>query len=431
MKLETFNTILLVILVAVSLILTAYVWTFQPNSLKSEGIGTEEAKTLNGVEKQLADVVRPTHVYVHNGDNHFVFNSKEEEQSFIDELSDLTLTNTKNDSLDELPKTSVELVYPVTIAYSQLNALFTVEGAENVTSRLGNGGFTNLYLEPNEDDTTDLIFVNERQENPLQNVVRATVTDNIQNTILDEDSLTAAVSLSGTDTDDLNQIYLPQEIVVKDSNVRGETISRNVFADIYMDNNYTIQGTDQYTDSNLLEMIKFSNNGQFASYQYNSTSPGAGTTSRAEQLQAAIHTINNHKGWTDDYNLFAVSGESNFTFQFRMMNDGYPVFQTKGLSLMTIRMQSTLSEPVSYERTLLNLGVSGGSRGNYSLKAQQVKDWINEKEYNPRDIQDVVIGYQLEDSDSDIYKYHLKPSWYVKYDGEWNEVGDSETGGES
>lgn len=363
MKLETFNTILLVILVAVSLILTAYVWTFQPNSLKSEGIGTEEAKTLNGVEKQLADVVRPTHVYVHNGDNHFVFNSKEEEQSFIDELSDLTLTNTKNDSLDELPKTSVELVYPVTIAYSQLNALFTVEGAENVTSRLGNGGFTNLYLEPNEDDTTDLIFVNERQENPLQNVVRATVTDNIQNTILDEDSLTAAVSLSGTDTDDLNQIYLPQEIVVKDSNVRGETISRNVFADIYMDNNYTIQGTDQYTDSNLLEMIKFSNNGQFASYQYNSTSPGAGTTSRAEQLQAAIHTINNHKGWTDDYNLFAVSGESNFTFQFRMMNDGYPVFQTKGLSLMTIRMQSTLSEPVSYERTLLNLGVSGDHEG--------------------------------------------------------------------
>ncbi|SDC47110.1 Two-component signal transduction system YycFG, regulatory protein YycH [Terribacillus halophilus] len=430
MKLETFNTILLVILVAMSLILTAYVWTFQPNSLKSEGIGTEEAKTLGGVEKQLADVVRPTHIYVHNGDNHFVFKSKEEEQVFTDGLADWTLTNTKLGSLDELPKTNVELVYPVTIAYSQLNALFQVEGAENVTSRLGDGGFTKLYLEPNEDNTTDLIFVNDRQEDPLHNVVTATVTNNIQNTILAEDSLTAAVPLSETGTNDLNQIFLPEEIVVKDSNVRGETISRNAFAEIYMDNNYTIQGTDQYTDSNLLEMIKFSNNGQFASYQYSSTSPGAGTTNRAEQMQAAINTINTHKGWTDDYNLYAVSGESNFTFQFRMMNDGYPVFQTNGLSLITIRMQSTLPEPVSYERTLLDIGVSGGSR-DYKLTVQQVRDWLENNKYNPRDIQDVVIGYRLDDNDSDIYKYHLKPSWYVKYEGEWNEVKDSETGGES
>ncbi|MFB1097188.1 YycH family regulatory protein [Terribacillus sp. JSM ZJ617] len=430
MKMETFNTILLIILVALSLVLTAYVWTFQPNSLKSDSIGTEEPKTLDGTEKQLADVVRPTHTYVHNGGSHFVFTSKDEEQVFVNGLADWTLTNTKSGSVTELPQTSIELVYPVTVAYSQLNALFQVEGAENVTNRLGNGGFTRLYLEPSKDGrTTKLTFVNERQENPLESVVTATATNSVYDFIHDEDKLNAAVSLS--DTNEWNRIYLPETADVNDSIVRGETITRNDFADVYMEEK-SVQGTDQYTDSNLLEMIKFRNNGQFASYQYNSTSSSVGTTSRTDQLQSAINAINTHKGWTDDYNLYAISGENNFTFQFRMISNGYPVFQTNDLSLISIRMQDNLPEPVSYERTLLNIGVAGGSQNEYQLTAQQVIDWINENKYSPRDIQDAIIGYRLEDNDdSAIYKYHLKPSWYVKYQGEWYEVGDSETGGES
>ncbi|PAD34852.1 YycH family regulatory protein [Terribacillus saccharophilus] len=427
MKLETFNTILLIILVALSLVLTAYVWTFQPNSLKSEGIGTEEPKTLDGLEKQLADVVRPSHTYVHKNDNHFVFYSKNNEQTFINGLSEWNLTDTERKDLPELPDTSIELVYPVAVSFSQLNNLFQVEGAENVTSRLGNGGFTRIYLSPNENGSTGLVFLNEHQENPLENVVTATVTNSIDE-ILNNEYLTAAVPLSETNA--WNQIYLPEKINVSDSIVRSETISRNAFADIYM-KDPSVQGSDQYIDTNRLESVQFSNSGQFASYSYsNPSSSSIGTVTRADQLQAAISTINSHKGWTNDFSLYAVSGEGSYTFQFRMVRNGYPVFQANGLSLMSIRMQNNLPEPVSYDRTLLNIGTTGNSKGNYSLESKEVQDWIEDNQYSRRDIDDVVIGYKLEEyEESEIFKYHMKPCWYVKYQGNWVEVEGSTTGG--
>nr|WP_318539925.1 two-component system activity regulator YycH [Terribacillus saccharophilus] len=280
MKMETFNTILLIILVALSLVLTAYVWTFQPNSLKSEGIGTEEPKTLAGVEKQLADVVRPSHTYVNKNDNHFVFYSKTNEQTFLNGLSEWNLTDIERKDLPELPDTSIELVYPVAVSFSQLNNLFQVEGAENVTNRLGNGGFTRIYLSPNENGSTGLVFLNEHQENPLENLVTATVTNSIDE-ILNNEYLTAAVPLSETNA--WNQIYLPEKINVSDSIVRSETISRNAFADIYMEDP-SIQGSDQYIDTNRLESVQFSNSGQFASYSYsNPSSSSIGTVTRADQ----------------------------------------------------------------------------------------------------------------------------------------------------
>jgi len=427
MKMETFNTILLIILVALSLVLTAYVWTFQPNSLKSEGIGTEEPKTLDGVEKQLADVVRPSHTYVNKNDNHFVFYSKTNEQTFLNGLSEWNLTDIERRDLPELPDSSIELVYPVAVSFSQLNNLFQVEGAENVTSRLGNGGFTRIYLSPNENGSTGLVFLNEHQENPLENVVTATVTNSIDE-ILNNEYLTAAVPLSETNA--WNQIYLPEKINVSDSIVRSETISRNAFADIYMEDP-SIQGSDQYIDTNRLESVQFSNSGQFASYSYsNPSSSSIGTVTRADQLQAAISTINSHKGWTNDFSLYAVSGEGSYTFQFRMVRNGYPVFQANGLSLMSIRMQNNLPDPVSYDRTLLNIGTTGNSEGNYSLESKDVQDWIEDNQYSRRDIDDVVIGYKLEEyEESEIFKYHMKPCWYVKYQGNWLEVEGSTTGG--
>ncbi|WP_102708009.1 YycH family regulatory protein [Terribacillus saccharophilus] len=427
MKMETFNTILLIILVALSLVLTAYVWTFQPNSLKSEGIGTEEPKTLAGVEKQLADVVRPSHTYVNKNDNHFVFYSKTNEQTFLNGLSEWNLTDIERKDLPELPDTSIELVYPVAVSFSQLNNLFQVEGAENVTNRLGNGGFTRIYLSPNENGSTGLVFLNEHQENPLENLVTATVTNSIDE-ILNNEYLTAAVPLSETNA--WNQIYLPEKINVSDSIVRSETISRNAFADIYMEDP-SIQGSDQYIDTNRLESVQFSNSGQFASYSYsNPSSSSIGTVTRADQLQAAISTINSHKGWTNDFSLYAVSGEGSYTFQFRMVRNGYPVFQANGLSLMSIRMQNNLPDPVSYDRTLLNIGTTGNSEGNYSLESKEVQDWIEDNQYSRRDIDDVVIGYKLEEyEESEIFKYHMKPCWYVKYQGNWLEVESSTTGG--
>ncbi|MGG1594271.1 YycH family regulatory protein [Terribacillus saccharophilus] len=427
MKMETFNTILLIILVALSLVLTAYVWTFQPNSLKSEGIGTEEPKTLAGVEKQLADVVRPSHTYVNKNDNHFVFYSKTNEQTFLNGLSEWNLTDIERKDLLELPDTSIELVYPVAVSFSQLNNLFQVEGAENVTSRLGNGGFTRIYLTPNENGSTGLVFLNEHQENPLENVVTATVTNSIDE-ILNNEYLTAAVPLSETNA--WNQIYLPEKINVSDSIVRSETISRNAFADIFMEDP-SIQGSDQYIDTNRLESVQFSNSGQFASYSYsNPSSSSIGTVTRADQLQAAISTINSHKGWTNDFSLYAVSGEGSYTFQFRMVRNGYPVFQANGLSLMSIRMQNNLPDPVSYDRTLLNIGTTGNSKGNYLLESKEVQDWIEDNQYSRRDIDDVVIGYKLEEyEESEIFKYHMKPCWYVKYQGNWLEVESSTTGG--
>jgi regulatory protein YycH of two-component signal transduction system YycFG len=427
MKLETFNTILLVILVALSLVLTAFVWTFQPNGFESVKNVTEEPQTLDGTERQLADLVRPNHTYINEQRNHFVFSSKDKERAFVNGLAEWTLTNMKQVELTSLPDTNIELVYPVTISYSQLNTLFQVEGANSDTSSLGNNGFTRIYLSSNEDNTTQLIFLNEDADNPLENVVTATVVTSISDVINNKEDLVAAVPLAENEPSDWNQIYLPQNLQIENRVVRSETISRNVFSDIYLDEPITLG--DQYIDSNHLESVKISNNGNYGIYYTNRTS-STRAASRAEQLQAAIRAVNSHKGWTNDFRLYGVLGKGNYTFEFRMMQNGFPVFQQNKLSLLSIQMQYGHPDPGRYERTLLNISsTSGRPDGKKALTAQEVKDWVADNNYITRDIEDVVIGYQLEEFDSDIYKYKLIPYWYVEFEGRWIEVGDNTTGG--
>ncbi|QXE01679.1 YycH family regulatory protein [Terribacillus sp. DMT04] len=428
MKLETFNTILLVILVALSLVLTAFVWTFQSNGFESDNLITEEPQTLDGTEKQLADLVRPSHVYINEENNHFVFASKDDtEEAFVNGLSEWTLTNLKQSELSSIPDTSIELVYPVTISYSQLNTLFQVEGTNSDTSSLVNGEFTRIYLSNNDDNTTTLIFLNETLDNPLENVVTATVVNSVNDVINDKEDLLAAVPLAENQSNAWDQIYLPQNLQIENRVVRSETVSRDEFSNIYLDDPITLG--DQYIDSNRLESVKFSNNGNYGTYYTNRTS-STRAASRAEQLQAAIHAINSHKGWTNNFRLYDVAGKGNFTFEFRMILDGYPVFQQNKLSLLSIQMQYGHPEPGRYERTLLNISsTSGRPDGEKTLTAQEVKNWISDNNYISRDIQDVAVGYQLEEFDSDIYKYKLSPYWYIEVDGRWIEVGDNTAGG--
>jgi regulatory protein YycH of two-component signal transduction system YycFG len=430
MKLETFNTILLVFLVALSLVLTAFVWTFQPNGFKSEKIGTEEPQTLDGAEKQLADLVRPSHTYINEKGNHYVFASKDEaEQTFVNGLSEWTLTNMKQGELSSIPDTSIELVYPVAISYSQLNTLFQVEGANSDTNSLGNNVFTRMYLSSNADNTTQLIFLNENAENPLGSVVTATAVNSISDVINNKENLLAAEPLAENEANVWDQIYLPQRLQIDNRVFRSETISRSVFSDIYLDDPITLG--DQYIDSNRLESVKFSNNGNYGIYYSNPTSSTVRAASRAEQLQAAIHAINSHKGWTNDFRLYDVLGKGNFTFEFRMVQNGYPVFQQNKLSLLSIQMQSNHPDPGRYERTLLNLSSTGQPDGEKTLTAQEVKNWVADNNYISGDIEDVVVGYKLEEFESEIYRYKMTPYWYVEFDGRWIEVGDNATGGTS
>src|SRR5699024_3606589 len=61
----------------------------------------------------------------------------------------------------------------------------------------------------------------------------------------------------------------------------------------------------------------------------------------ADLLDKVLDKVNDHKGWTGDYNLFAVDKQSQKA-QFKLYYQNYPILNDKGLT--TIEQQSRSGE---------------------------------------------------------------------------------------
>lgn len=90
MKRETFKTIILTILIAISLVFTWNIWMFQPVMQDQADAGTKvvETKKISSDEpRSLIDVVKPREMFIHSNGEHFKVDQKELFQNFWNDVS--------------------------------------------------------------------------------------------------------------------------------------------------------------------------------------------------------------------------------------------------------------------------------------------------------------------------------------------------------
>lgn len=143
-------------------------------------------------------------------------------------------------------------------------------------------------------------------------------------------------------------------------------------------------------------------------------------------LTRAIDFINQHSGWTDQYQYFEINEREN-EVTFRLFKDGYPVFNDDGMA--EIREYLGRSEIYKYVRPYFNLSL------NLPLKPAAVKlppaqDVIAGLQTNPsvqmNKVRDIAVGYRLQKDSDDILS--LQPAWYYCYNGVWKMAGGDEDG---
>ncbi|HEY4553273.1 MAG TPA: two-component system activity regulator YycH [Bacillaceae bacterium] len=147
-------------------------------------------------------------------------------------------------------------------------------------------------------------------------------------------------------------------------------------------------------------------------------------------LRRSITFVNEHSGWTDNYQYFGLDADKGKTV-FRLFMDGYPVFNDQGMA--QIEQIWGITEIYQYSRPYFSLDIalpgqtevelpSGEDALNYALNYMK----INDPEFKPELLEDMMIGYKLSKDPDSQKVFVLEPSWYYRYAGSWLRMSPEE-----
>src|SRR5690606_33296068 len=99
MTLEKLKTITLMILVLLSLVLTYFLWTYEPNYEPLHNLETVEKVTL-AAERPLSEVIKPIQLFYHDDNTHWGTYNSQHLSPFYQLLLDATFVNFETHTLD-------------------------------------------------------------------------------------------------------------------------------------------------------------------------------------------------------------------------------------------------------------------------------------------------------------------------------------------
>ncbi|AWP38693.1 hypothetical protein DXF96_05365 [Heyndrickxia coagulans] len=425
MSLEKAKTIILTLLVLLSLLLTWLIWNNQPNydllNLKDlDNIAIAKEKKVPGIilpDKILYHENDGTTGTVHDGEISRVMNLL---RTWTFDMSSSRLLQKKDLYNLMYGKNRIELDFPAPVPFSVYQSVLNF-----ANKKVPDADFDHIVIELNKGtkNLNHVYFIS-----TASNKVYEASTDqkSIQvfiSKLNDNKSLYkpyTAFALSGP-----RRIYLPAgNPVVNQYKYATTDIEIDKFKKaLFADPNFVKKVAGEYTNGISLlrtdesnKVLTFVNPGEDIGY---SSDPN-------HLLTRAIDFINQHSGWTDQYQYFEINEREN-EVTFRLFKDGYPVFNDDGMA--EIREYLGKSEIYKYVRPYFNLSL------NLTLKPAAVKlppaqDVIAGLQTNPsvqmNKVRDIAVGYRLQKDSDDILS--LQPAWYYCEDGIWKMAGGDEDG---
>lgn len=418
MKIETFKSISLFLLVAVSLLLTLSLWNESPR-YKERLYSSSYVNEVNvgGQALKKKELIDPNQVLFHDRDSVKSFGDPKFEKEFYVDMSLWSLRNfsTGEAEWDRSKRREIEIRYPAPVPMKLLSSLFATEDEVFLPAWSFKRAFITF---DNASTSMQIKFLS------ADGAYEANATIN------DTTHYKQLISYFETGHDLVDYmvfkdgsvpIYVPrEEQTVLQRSLGAEMINEKKFVDaLFKQPNMVSKNTGEAYYLDGQRGMRILQNKRSMEY-INPIETNRVAMDPADLIERSSKNINEHKGWTADYNLFQIDMKSN-TVRYKMYYKGYEIFNSSGLA--TIEQTWRNDELYKYRRPLFSLSNSLGGEPITLPSGEELTKVLKENsDYDISEINDIRIGYHLDYPESDAHSVILEPAWFMNYKGTWLQI---------
>ncbi|MDY0409910.1 YycH family regulatory protein [Virgibacillus soli] len=430
MKIEVVKTYILVVLVAISLILTFTIWTYKPNfdaiiDPKDKYINEEEFH-LDGEVQTKKDIITPESIIFQNAGKYFGFINPNEQNKLYEDMQTWAIYDFKLDESHRIPDDNfqVELRFPDTLPMEVLPSVFSFnEEPESLPS----WSFRRVMITFN--DSKSIMYFHflsiDGQRQATATVNNVTKYDLLKSYATNIDDFEEYTVFEDAKT----PIFIPKH--EKDAVRRSFTINmmnpkKLVNAMFYdpslVSRNLSNEDIAYYTDGKRQMLV--SPDRRYMEFTDPIQEDEIGLLRPLDVIDKSLANINEHKGWTNIYKLDELDMQKN-RIKYLMYYAGYPVFNTSLTAIEQVWQGQSLFQ---YKRPLFKLNNSIVGEPVTLPSGQKVKQYLKGRtKYKLDQIEDIRIGYGVSYEDNASYIMILDPAWFIKYNGNWIAINPDET----
>ncbi|KQB91463.1 hypothetical protein GEPA3_3531 [Geobacillus sp. PA-3] len=425
---EQIKTVVLTVLVLISITLTFVLWTYYPKYDVLQNDDYIQHVSVSNTQVDTAMVVQPKQMIIHKNGAHYAVTKEEEKNEVLKEIKKWTLDDFENIS-SSVPagkfftflngKERLEIIYPDEIPIDIYRLIFTVDD-----KGLDDLSFDRILVPLEGDDEFPVYFM-------------ATDKQKIYKAVASDASLVAIRRLAketnhfaryfAYPVSETKQLYLPESEVALSSlqyytdELDVDKFKEALFSDPSFVKKDLIPFGEEYTDGSRLMNVDFLQRTLLYVNPAARASDMSQTKSETHLIQKSINFVNEHGGWTDLYHFVRWSEEDRKII-FRLVVNGYPVFNEYGMSEIVETWGA--SDLMKYQRPLFRLEIPDRNRTPTTLPSGRdiVKQIEAMKDVRKALVKDIAIGYELIKDPEREKVIRLEPAWFYLYGQTWKKV---------
>lgn len=430
MTLEKLKTITLTILVLLSLVLTYFLWTYEPNYEPLHNLETVEKVTL-AAERPLSEVLKPIQLFYHDDGDHWGTYNSQHLSPLYHLLLDATFVNFKTHALDDdlqrlvEEDKSIEFVYADGVSMTVFHQLFDFNQEKPMLSDIerivlfekkhGNRLKTfawfvskarNSYLEAEIKNQTLQVYENifEREKNNFLAVKRLDIGYDQMPLYFPEKEL------------QLNRLQAYPVPIPELELTNALFPDPNLVRESYREANIR-----SYTDGNSeLKLYQLEN---YLSY-INPTRRGEQKASDAEESPfLQVHRfINSHGGYTEPFTFMGIRRQpgNKTEVEFRLSFNGFPAFDARIAEMKVIWQEREVFEYIRATETIMDSVIYKEPEMETLLTAEELEFSLKQSlNVDTKQIDNLTLGYMVSAYDDYLV---FTPSWYMYYRGTWEPI---------
>lgn len=423
MYLETVKSFILWILVGISLLLTFALWSYQPD-LETLDQEFESRVDIGGTKETKTSLIEPESFIFKSNNNYYSFTDPKEGQTLYQDMNSWVLYEVRSGGSNGKPSNEqVEIIFPDELPVKVAKSLFTF----NKDVNLPKWSFERMFITFNHDKHSfNIILLSVDGQKQVKAVVNnSDKFARLWGYLTNFEGLTEYVRIDGA----ASPFFIPKfQVEVPSKSVAVNTISSYQMVDELFRNpdivtrNQVTENQIYYTDSQRGIMYVYENR-RTMEFQNPLQSPFE-SMSPLQLIDKSVVNINEHRGWTGEYNLMELNTSSN-TIKFQLYNDGYPVYGNNNSSVIEQQYRALVLN--QYNRPLFNLSNFLGGRIKTLPSGSDVKYILeNSKNYDLENVTNIKVGYELSYRRSEN-AIDLEPAWFMEYNGSWRKIDLEET----
>jgi regulatory protein YycH of two-component signal transduction system YycFG len=425
MKFETVKTIILILLIGTSLLLTFGLWTYQPNENPLNNAELVNEVNIGGVEERRSTMIQPSTIVFHYYEGHFGFKDPAVQHELFRDLQSWEMSNFEIDEADPNRITEnyeVELLFPEEIPMEMITLIFSIE---EDTEEMPSWSFNRMYVTFDQNSLSLMVTFPSIDG---RNEANAIITNSdkyheLWSHITTQEDLSEFLVINEGE----NPVYFPREnetltrhslslthispdMLVSALFPSPSVVNRSVSPNINSGGSYFTDGVRELSVDQSGNTMEF----------FNPATAEYPRMDISQLMRTSIRNINDHMGWTGEYNLLEMDRAMN-KLTYQMYYDGYPVFNA--FQITDIVQEWRNQNLYRYDRPLFRLNNSLGAEETEIISGEGLYSYLLDSEYNLENITDIRIGYNLTYHDVDLSDYvTLEPSWFVEYNNAWQEI---------